>query len=316
MTLRSTLRRGAFEDAWRPLPVAERCTLCFTRSRTASKHASTIFWRREVADTGKPAQIARQIDIPRGAANFRLFADLMKTAGTDFFEMDTPDGRGAFNYAVRAPHGVVGVIAPWNLPLLLLTWKVAPALASGNTVIAKPSEETPATATLLAEVMDAGRRSPLACSTLSTAFGPQFGWRMALSPPGDRCAHLHRRKQDRCGHHESRRRYREAALVRAGRQECGHHLRRCGFRRCRSRGTTRSVFRELRAGLPLFRARLCRAPPSSSASSQALKEQAEALVPADPWDDACTLGAAHLGRASHQGSRLLRSRHGRGRGNS
>jgi aminomuconate-semialdehyde/2-hydroxymuconate-6-semialdehyde dehydrogenase len=72
---------------------------------------------------------------------------------TEFFEMTTPEGRKAFNYSVRAPKGVIAVVCPWNLPLLLMTWKVAPALACGNTVVVKPSEETPATATLLGEVM-------------------------------------------------------------------------------------------------------------------------------------------------------------------
>ena len=78
---------------------------------------------------------------------------LIKTAGLESFQTETPDGKSALNYAVRKPLGVVGIITPWNLPLLLLTWKLAPALACGNTVVVKPSEETPATATLLAEVM-------------------------------------------------------------------------------------------------------------------------------------------------------------------
>jgi aminomuconate-semialdehyde/2-hydroxymuconate-6-semialdehyde dehydrogenase len=107
----------------------------------------------EVADTGKPVAIASRLDVPRSAANFRVFADLIKTAGLESFQTETPDGKSALNYAVRKPLGVVGIITPWNLPLLLLTWKVAPALACGNTVVVKPSEETPATATLLAEVM-------------------------------------------------------------------------------------------------------------------------------------------------------------------
>jgi len=77
----------------------------------------------------------------------------VRTYGTESYHLDTPDGKGAVNYAMRKPLGVVGVIAPWNLPLLLLTWKLAPALACGNTIVAKPSEETPSTATLLAEVM-------------------------------------------------------------------------------------------------------------------------------------------------------------------
>src|SRR5262249_56698358 len=95
--------------------------------------------------------------VPRAAANFRSFADIIKTAETEAYQTETVDGSRALNYAVRKPIGVVGIITPWNLPLLLLTWKVAPALACGNAVVVKPSEETPATATLLAEVMrDAG----------------------------------------------------------------------------------------------------------------------------------------------------------------
>lgn len=111
------------------------------------------FVAAEVADTGKPVSLAKRLDVPRAAANFRVFADLIKNAGLESFQTETPDGSNALNYAVRKPLGVVGIITPWNLPLLLLTWKVAPALACGNCVVVKPSEETPATATLLAEVM-------------------------------------------------------------------------------------------------------------------------------------------------------------------
>ncbi len=111
------------------------------------------FVAAEVADTGKPISLASRLDVPRAAANFRAFADLIKTAGVESFQTETPDGKSALNYAVRKPLGVIGIITPWNLPLLLLTWKVAPALACGNAVVVKPSEETPATATLLAEVM-------------------------------------------------------------------------------------------------------------------------------------------------------------------
>ena len=107
----------------------------------------------EVADTGKPIGLASRLDVPRATANFRAFADLIAAAGLESFQTETVDGKSALNYAVRKPLGVVGIITPWNLPLLLLTWKVAPALACGNTVVVKPSEETPATATLLAEVM-------------------------------------------------------------------------------------------------------------------------------------------------------------------
>lgn len=112
------------------------------------------FLAAEVLDTGKPATLASHIDIPRGAANFNVFADQITTLSTETFRMATPDGAGALNYSVRVPRGVIAVVCPWNLPLLLMTWKVAPALACGNTVVVKPSEETPTTATLLGEVMN------------------------------------------------------------------------------------------------------------------------------------------------------------------
>ncbi len=85
----------------------------------------------------------------------KVFADLVKNVPTEAFEMATPDGSGALNYGVRRPKGVIGVISPWSLPLLLMTWKVGPALACGNTVVVKPSEETPTTTALLGEVMKA-----------------------------------------------------------------------------------------------------------------------------------------------------------------
>ena len=111
------------------------------------------FLAAEIRDTGKPRSWAAAVDIPRGAANFRIFANQARSFGSESYMQDTADGRGAVNYVQRMPLGVVGVICPWNLPLLLMTWKVAPALAAGNTVVVKPSEETPGTATLLAEVM-------------------------------------------------------------------------------------------------------------------------------------------------------------------
>ncbi|WP_204377582.1 2-hydroxymuconic semialdehyde dehydrogenase [Aquitalea magnusonii] len=112
------------------------------------------FVAAEVADTGRPVHLARTLDVPRAIANFRTFADLAATAVSESCETPQADGGVLFNYTVRKPLGVVAVISPWNLPLLLLTWKLGPALAMGNTVVCKPSEETPSSATLLARVMD------------------------------------------------------------------------------------------------------------------------------------------------------------------
>lgn len=112
------------------------------------------FLEAECKDTGKPRSMASHIDIPRGAANFKAFSETLVNHPTEAFKFDTPDGAGALNYGHRKPKGVVAVVSPWNLPLLLMTFKVGPALACGNTVVVKPSEETPATATLLGEVMN------------------------------------------------------------------------------------------------------------------------------------------------------------------
>ena len=144
--------RAALQGPWGRMSLAQRTEMLYAVAREIDRRFDD-FLDAEVADTGKPRSIASHVDIPRGAANFRVFADAVKNVPTEFFEMITPEGRKAFNYSVRAPKGVIAVICPWNLPLLLMTWKVAPALACGNTVVVKPSEETPGTATLLGEVM-------------------------------------------------------------------------------------------------------------------------------------------------------------------
>ncbi len=147
-----TAAKKALDGPWGRMSVAERIAL-LRKLADGIQARFDEFLEAEVRDTGKPVSIASHIDIPRGAANFNIFADQIAATGAETFEMATPDGNGALNYSVRLPQGVIGVICPWNLPLLLMTWKVAPALACGNTVVVKPSEETPSTATLLGEVM-------------------------------------------------------------------------------------------------------------------------------------------------------------------
>jgi aminomuconate-semialdehyde/2-hydroxymuconate-6-semialdehyde dehydrogenase len=162
--------RKALSGEWGRFVVRERAARLH-KVADAIEARFDCFLKAEVADTGKPVALAAKLDVPRAAANFRVFADAIKMAGIESFQTETPDGRSALNYAVRKPMGVVGIITPWNLPLLLLTWKVAPALACGNTVVVKPSEETPATATLLAEAMqDAG--IPNGVYNVVHGFGP------------------------------------------------------------------------------------------------------------------------------------------------
>jgi aminomuconate-semialdehyde/2-hydroxymuconate-6-semialdehyde dehydrogenase len=160
----------ALRGEWGRMGIRERAA-CLHRVADAIEKRFDCFVQAEVGDTGKPISLASELDVPRAAANFRVFADLAKMTGLESFQTETPDGTGALNYTVRKPLGVVGVITPWNLPLLLLTWKVAPALACGNSVVVKPSEETPATATLLAEAMqDAG--IPKGVYNVVHGFGP------------------------------------------------------------------------------------------------------------------------------------------------
>ena len=145
--------KAALKGPWGKMTIAERTEMLNEVADEINRRFDE-FLEAEIIDTGKPKSLASHIDIPRGAANFKMFADVIKTEAGELFEMPTPDGTGALNYSVRKPRGVIAVICPWNLPLLLMTWKVGPALACGNTVVVKPSEETPATATLLCEVMN------------------------------------------------------------------------------------------------------------------------------------------------------------------
>lgn len=103
----------------------------------------------ESKDNGKPLRLAQQVDIPRASANFRFYGNAITQFASEAHESQ---GLKSINFTLREPLGVVGCISPWNLPLYLFSWKIAPALAAGNTVVAKPSEVTPMTAFLLGEI--------------------------------------------------------------------------------------------------------------------------------------------------------------------
>ena len=125
------------------------------RHKIMSKIASLItkkldfFAEAESKDNGKPLSLAKEIDIPRASSNFRFFANAITQFSSEAHESV---GLNAVNFTLRQPIGVVGCISPWNLPLYLFTWKIAPAIAGGNCVVAKPSEVTPMTAYLLGEI--------------------------------------------------------------------------------------------------------------------------------------------------------------------
>jgi aminomuconate-semialdehyde/2-hydroxymuconate-6-semialdehyde dehydrogenase len=131
----------------------------------------------ESADTGKPLSLARDVDIPRVAANLRFFA----AAATQFASESHPMGDAGINFTLREPLGIVACISPWNLPLYLLTWKIAPALAAGNCAIAKPSELTPVSAGLFAELcMEAGL--PPGVLNILHGRGPGIGQQIVARP--------------------------------------------------------------------------------------------------------------------------------------
>ncbi|HEV3392983.1 MAG TPA: aldehyde dehydrogenase family protein, partial [Chthoniobacterales bacterium] len=136
----------AFPD-WSKKPAAERSKILLRIADLIERDLEK-FARAESIDTGKPISAARSLDIPRAVANFRFFATAILHTEN---EAHVTDGV-AFNYTLRQPRGIAGLISPWNLPLYLLSWKIAPAIAVGNTAIAKPSELTPMTAYLLCEV--------------------------------------------------------------------------------------------------------------------------------------------------------------------
>lgn len=174
--------RTALRGSWAKIPLADRSELLYAVANEMTRRFDD-FVEAETADTGMPASVARHAFVPRGAANFKIFADMVKNVPTETYEMATPDGKGALNYSVRRPVGVVGVICPWNAPLLLMTWKVAPALACGNTVVVKPSEESPQSAALLGEVMNTVG-IPKGVYNVVNGFGPGSAGEFVTTHPG------------------------------------------------------------------------------------------------------------------------------------
>ncbi|MEY2480996.1 MAG: aminomuconate-semialdehyde/2-hydroxymuconate-6-semialdehyde dehydrogenase [Verrucomicrobiota bacterium] len=165
----------AFAD-WSRTSATERSRILL-RIADLIEHDLEKLARAESVDTGKPISLARSLDIPRAASNFRFFATAILHTEN---EAHVTDGV-AFNYTLRQPRGIAGLISPWNLPLYLLSWKIAPALAVGNTAIAKPSELTPMTALLLCEIcVEAGL--PNGVLNVVHGTGPNVGAAITAHP--------------------------------------------------------------------------------------------------------------------------------------
>jgi aminomuconate-semialdehyde/2-hydroxymuconate-6-semialdehyde dehydrogenase len=167
--------RRAF-PAWSMLAASSRAKI-LRKIAALMEERLEEFAQAESRDTGKPIRLAREVDIPRSISNFEFFADACTQFASESHAMEGV----ALNYTLRQPLGVVGCISPWNLPLYLLSWKVAPALAAGNCVVAKPSEVTPLTAKLLGEVCVAAGL-PAGVLNLVQGTGPRAGAALVAHP--------------------------------------------------------------------------------------------------------------------------------------
>jgi aminomuconate-semialdehyde/2-hydroxymuconate-6-semialdehyde dehydrogenase len=166
---RAVAAAGRAFPAWSRTPAPERSRLLRRLARLVERDLPSLA-RAEAIDSGKPLAVARTVDIPRAVQNFDFFAD----AATQFSSEAHPTDETALNYTLRQPLGPVACISPWNLPLYLLSWKVAPALAAGNCVVAKPSEVTPMTAHLLG-ALSAEAGFPPGVLNILQGLGPRAG---------------------------------------------------------------------------------------------------------------------------------------------
>ena len=245
-------RRKKLSPDWSRTPAADRSRILLRIADLIERDLEKLA-RAESIDTGKPLSLARSLDIPRAASNFRFFATAILHTEN---EAHVTDGV-AFNYTLRQPRGIAGLISPWNLPLYLLSWKIAPAIACGNTAVAKPSELTPMTAYLLCEICrEAGL--PNGVLNIVHGTGPNVGAPITAHPKIGTISFTGgtvtgRKVAETCAPLV------QEGFARAGRQESEHHFR--GRRPGRRDRRERALFlREPGAGLSLRLARFCRAP--------------------------------------------------------
>ncbi len=162
--------------SWSATPAQERSRMLLRIADLIDANLERLA-HAESIDSGKPITLARTLDIPRAASNFRFFATAILHTRDEAHITD----QRAINYTLRQPRGVAGLISPWNLPLYLFTWKIAPAIATGNTAVAKPSEVTPMTAFLLGELCrEAGL--PKGVLNIVHGLGPKVGAAIVAHP--------------------------------------------------------------------------------------------------------------------------------------
>jgi aminomuconate-semialdehyde/2-hydroxymuconate-6-semialdehyde dehydrogenase len=174
-----TAARRAFDEGpWPRLGYKERGIILHRLADLIERHCDELS-QADTRDMGKPITDMRTKDVPRAALNFRFFADFARLAAAESFPTDT----GHHIYTRYEPAGVVAAITPWNFPLMLETWKIAPALAWGNTVVLNPAEDSPASATLLAKLaLEAGM--PPGVLNVVHGFGPESAGQFLVESPG------------------------------------------------------------------------------------------------------------------------------------
>lgn len=161
---------------WSTTPAEQRARMLMRIADRIEQNLEELA-KAESVDNGKPVTLARRVDIPRAASNFRFFAHAITQFASEAHLME----QSAVNYTIRSPIGVAGCISPWNLPLYLFTWKIAPALAAGNCVVGKPSEITPMTAYLLSQLcIEAGL--PPGVLNIVHGLGPKVGAAISRHP--------------------------------------------------------------------------------------------------------------------------------------
>lgn len=171
VNLAADAAKAAF-PAWAAMPAEQRFEILMRLVSLIERDLEPLALAESI-DNGKPVSLARMVDIPRAVANFRFYATAAMHMANESHDTSLPGGR-AINYTLRQPVGVAGCISPWNLPLYLFTWKIAPAIAAGCTVVAKPSEVTPMTAYMLSKLcIEAGL--PAGVLNIVHGTGPKVG---------------------------------------------------------------------------------------------------------------------------------------------
>ncbi len=277
--------QAALDGPWGKISLDERAAILHRVADLIDERAAE-FTDAEISDTGKLIGPTLKGEIPRGAMQFRVFADIAK----DGFAMapiasQTPMGK-ATNYPERTPKGVIAAICPWNLPFVLSTWKIAPALACGNTLVVKPSEETPLTATLLGEVMnDAG--VPAGVYNVVNGFGAGSTGAFLTAHPGVNAITFTGETRTGAAITTGAASDIKDISLELGGKNPGIIFADCDFDKAVA-GTAASVFYNC-GQVCLCTERLYVERPIFDKFVAALKAKAEALEPGDPRDPATTL---------------------------